>query len=195
MANITVTHTFVNGTTADGTEINTNFSDIVNGTSDGTKDFSINALTCAGTATLNGNVVLGNATGDTITPNGRFAADIDPSADNARDLGASGLAFKAVYSYDFFASTGAVGTPSIAADGDTDTGLFWSAANVLNVACGGAEVLELDGTSIDATVDIITSTNMQAVDFTATDNFKASLGAVGSPSFTFTGDLDSGWWD
>lgn len=190
MANITVTHTFVNGTIADGTEINTNFSDIVNGTSDGTKDFSINALTCAGTATLNGNVVLGNATGDTITPNGRFAADIDPSADNARDLGATALMFKAMYSYDFFASGGAVGTPSISFDGDTDTGIWSSAANIVNVSAGGSEILEIDGTSIDATVSIVTSGSFTA----ASGDIVTSLGAVGTPSHTFTGDLDTGMW-
>jgi hypothetical protein len=177
MANITVTHSFVNGTTADATEVNTNFTDIINGTSDGTKDFSINALTCAGAATLNGNVTLGNATGDTITPTGRLAADLDPSADNARDFGASALAYKAMYSYDFFASLGAVGTPSFAFNGDTDTGMWSSAANVLNFSAGGTEILEIDGTSIDSTVPII-----------------VPLGAVGAPTYSFTGDTDTGMW-
>ncbi len=152
MANITVTHSFVNGTTADATEVNTNFTDIINGTSDGTKDFSINALTCAGAAILNGNVTLGNATGDTITPTGRLAADLDPSADNARDFGATALAYKAMYSYDFFASLGAVGTPSFSFNGDADTGMWSSAANIINFSAGGTEILEIDGTSIDATV-------------------------------------------
>jgi hypothetical protein len=165
MANITVTHSFVNGTTADATEVNTNFTDIINGTSDGTKDFSINALTCAGAAILNGNVTLGNATGDTITPTGRLAADLDPSADNARDFGATALAYKAMYSYDFFASLGAVGTPSFSFNGDADTGMWSSAANIVNISAGGTEILEIDGTSVDSTVPII-----------------LPLGAVGAPS-------------
>jgi len=70
MAAITVTNTFSNGTTADATQVNTNFTDIINGLSDGTKDVSISALTCAGAATLNGNMVFGNAAADTITVTG-----------------------------------------------------------------------------------------------------------------------------
>lgn len=57
------------------TKWNTNFQDVVNGLSDGTKDLNVaaitaaGALTVAGTATLNGNVVLGNASTDTLTVN------------------------------------------------------------------------------------------------------------------------------
>jgi hypothetical protein len=49
-----------------------NFNDILNGVSDGSKDLSINALTVAGTATLNGNIILGNNSADTITVTGTF---------------------------------------------------------------------------------------------------------------------------
>ena len=51
----------------------------------------------AGNAVLNGDVDLGNATGDTITATGRFDSDLTPSTDNARDLGASGLEWKDLY--------------------------------------------------------------------------------------------------
>ena len=54
-------------------------------------------LTVTGNIVANGNVDLGNATGDTITATGRFDSDIVPSTDNARDLGASGLEFKDLY--------------------------------------------------------------------------------------------------
>ena len=54
-------------------------------------------LTVTGNTVVNGNVDLGNATGDTITATGRFDSDIVPSTDNARDLGASGLEFKDLY--------------------------------------------------------------------------------------------------
>jgi hypothetical protein len=92
------------------------------------------------------------------------------------------------------ASLGAVATPSHSFTGDLDTGMWSSAADIINFSAGGTEVLEIDGTSIDATVDLITSTNMQAVDITATDNLLASLGAVGTPSHTFTGDTDTGMY-
>ena len=70
MSNISVTNTFVNGQSADAGEVNTNFTDVINGTSDGSKDFSVSALTVAGVGTFNGNVVLGNGSGDTITVTG-----------------------------------------------------------------------------------------------------------------------------
>jgi len=70
MANPSVTYTFSNGTAADASEVNTNFSDIINSLTDGTKSLSIDALTAAGAATFNGNVTLGNASGDAITVTG-----------------------------------------------------------------------------------------------------------------------------
>ncbi len=130
---------------------------------------------------FNANTTIGNATTDTLTTTARLASDLDPSTDNARDLGTSSLAYKAMYSYDFFASAGAVGTPSIAASTDTDTGLFWSAANVLNIAAGGTEIAEFDGTSVDFTVDVITSAA-----------FKPAAGAVGTPSIAASTDTDTG---
>ena len=74
MANPSVTNIFVNGSVADASAVNQNFSDLVNSLTDGTKSLNVDAVTAAGTATLNGNVVLGNASGDTITANGTFGA-------------------------------------------------------------------------------------------------------------------------
>ncbi len=54
MANVSVTNTFTSGTTILSGEVNQNFTDIINGTSDGTKDFNINALTASGTITFDG---------------------------------------------------------------------------------------------------------------------------------------------
>lgn len=67
-----VTNTFVNGTTASATDVNQNFTDIINALTDGLKDITISSLSTAtsahsGTATFNGNVVLGNASTDTVT--------------------------------------------------------------------------------------------------------------------------------
>ena len=54
-------------------------------------------LTVTGNATVNGNVDLGNAATDSITPTGRFDAHIIPLTDDAVDLGASGVEFKDLY--------------------------------------------------------------------------------------------------
>lgn len=77
--------------------MNTNFTDVLNGTSDGTKDFSINALTCAGTATFNGAVNLGNATTDDLTFTGSVASSIPVKTADTYDLGTAALPFRKIY--------------------------------------------------------------------------------------------------
>ena len=69
MATPTVTYTFSNSTVADASEVNTNFADLINALTDGTSDHAINTLTLTSTLTANGNVTLGNASGDTLTVN------------------------------------------------------------------------------------------------------------------------------
>jgi hypothetical protein len=100
MAYMTVTNTLVNGNTADAGELNTNFSDVISATSDGTKDFNINALTCAGAVAFNGNTTLGNATSDTVTFTARVASSVLPSADDTYDLGSSSLQWRQLYADD-----------------------------------------------------------------------------------------------
>ena len=97
MAFLTVTNTFVNSTTADATAVNQNFTDILNGTSDGTKDFSIAALTCSGAVVLNNNVTLGDSASDTIMPNALVAGDLKPNANNSINLGSSTLGYASMY--------------------------------------------------------------------------------------------------
>tara|TARA_R110000796_G_scaffold252618_2_gene388734 strand:+ start:1256 stop:2611 length:1356 start_codon:yes stop_codon:yes gene_type:complete len=97
MANISITYTFANSTTADATEVNTNFQDIIDGTSDGSKDFSIAALTVAGTTTLNANVNIGNATSDDLTITARVASDIDPKTAATNTLGDATQTWLALY--------------------------------------------------------------------------------------------------
>ena len=74
----------INGGTIDGVAIG--------GNSAGAGSFT--TLSASGQTDLNGDINLGNATGDTITATGRFDSDLVPSTDNARDLGASGLEWK-----------------------------------------------------------------------------------------------------
>ena len=116
MANVSVTNTFTNGTTADADEVNANFTDIINGTSDGTKDFSISALTAAGSATLNGNCTLGNASGDDITISGSLAATIAIKTDGSFNIGSATLGLDKVYFGDGGGNTVYVTAPAIAAD-------------------------------------------------------------------------------
>lgn len=92
-----VTYTFTNGSTADGTQVNTNFQDGINASSDGTEDFSISALTCAGAATFNGNVTLGNGTVDDITFTGSLASSIPIKTTFSYDVGIATVGIKSIY--------------------------------------------------------------------------------------------------
>lgn len=76
MANPSVTNTFVNGNVADASQVNQNFTDIINGLTDGSKSLNVDAVTAAGTATLNGNVILGNAASDNLTINAAIVSDV-----------------------------------------------------------------------------------------------------------------------
>ena len=91
MANPSVTYTFSNGTAADASEVNTNFSDIINSLTDSTKSLSIDALTVAGAASFGGNVTLGNAGGDDVSVSGSLASDIVVKTDSTYDIGTSSV--------------------------------------------------------------------------------------------------------
>jgi hypothetical protein len=97
MANPAVTYTFSNSTTADATQVNQNFTDLINSLTDATKSLSIDALTVGGAATLNGAVTLGNASSDDITITGSIAAAIALKTTNVVDLGSSTLGLKRAY--------------------------------------------------------------------------------------------------
>lgn len=97
MAYPSVTYTFSNSTTADATQVNQNFTDLINGLSDGTKDLSISALTVAGTATLNGAVNIGNATSDDLTITGYLASSFIPKTNQTYDIGTADLGLRALY--------------------------------------------------------------------------------------------------
>lgn len=97
MASPAVTFTFVNSTTADGTQVNQNFTDLINGVTDGTKDLSISALTAAGTSTLNGSVVLGNSSLKDLTVNASLASSIPIKTDNTYSIGAAGVGLAGLF--------------------------------------------------------------------------------------------------
>ena len=77
----------IDGGTIDGTTIGA--SSAAAGT--------FSALTATGVTNLNGDVNLGNAATDSITPQGRFDGSLIPLTDNSIDLGATGVEFKDLY--------------------------------------------------------------------------------------------------
>lgn len=97
MAAIAVTYTFSNSTTADATQVNQNFQDIVDGLSNGTKDISVSAGTFAGNVSISGNTTIGNASGDDLTVTASLASTIPIKTTNSYDIGSSTLGLRALY--------------------------------------------------------------------------------------------------
>lgn len=97
MASPSVTYTFSNSTTADATQVNQNFTDLINSLTDGTKDLSISALTCAGNATFNGNTTIGNASSDTLTITASLASTIPVGTTFSYDIGSTTIGLRDVY--------------------------------------------------------------------------------------------------
>lgn len=109
MANPSVTYTFSNGTTADATQVNQNFTDLINSLTDGTKSLNIDALTVSGSATLNGNVTLGNGSVDDLTISASLASSIAIKTTNSYDIGSSTLGIQTIY----FGSSGGLETTAL----------------------------------------------------------------------------------
>ena len=91
---------YIDGT-ANIDSLSADTADIDGGTIDGAaiggnsaSSGAFTTLSASGQTDLNGDINLGNANTDSITPVGRFDAHILPLTDDAVDLGASGLEFK-----------------------------------------------------------------------------------------------------
>lgn len=97
MALPSITYTFTNGTSADATQVNQNFSDIIASLTDTTKSLAIDALDVSGAATLNAAVTLGNGTSDDITITGSLASTINIKTTNSFDIGSSTLGLQSIY--------------------------------------------------------------------------------------------------
>ena len=86
---------------------------------------------------------------------------------------------------------GSVSAPSITNTGDTNTGIFFSAADKVNVTTGGTERVEIDSSGLDVTGAItatstITGTTLEATgDTAAGDN--AALGYTAAEGLILTG--------
>ena len=72
---------------------------------------------------------------------------------------------------------GAVGTPSLTFTGDLNTGIYSPGADQVAITTGGTARLNADTAAVTSTLPVV-----------------HPLGAVGTPSITFTGDLNTGIW-
>ncbi|GEM_PF-6432956 len=163
----------------------------------GTSSITLSNVNISGTTTVTGNVLAGNGT----VGNPAFSFDADPdtgvrrSAANTLDLIAGGNASLSIGSSSttltgvtivgstsvtgaIIASAGSVSAPSVAFTGDSNTGIFASAADTLALVSGGFTQISV-GTGSAATVTIGTTT-------------LNTLGSLTTPAINFTGDTNTG---
>ena len=72
---------------------------------------------------------------------------------------------------------GAAGTPSVTTSGDLNTGVFFPAADQVALAAGGVQGIRAEAAAVTALLPVV-----------------HPAGAVGTPSVTASGDLDTGAW-
>lgn len=92
----------------------------------------MNAATFAGNVTMNGNVVLGNASADTISPGGTWAASLIPNATNTYNLGSSSAVWNSLYLNMTTGSIAFIGANGLVSQDNSN--LFWDDTNnILNI--------------------------------------------------------------
>lgn len=98
MALPSVTHSFTSGTTIQSSQVNTNFTDLINSLTDGTKDLTVSALTLQGALTANADITLGNNSSDSLAVNALVNSDLNPEmATGAYTLGDGTNQWQALY--------------------------------------------------------------------------------------------------
>ena len=144
-------------------------------------------LSVSGNASFDANVTLGNATGDTITPTGRFNADIVPASDGAVDLGTSSLEFQDLH------LDGTANIDALLAD-TAKIGDLTSGRVVLAGASGEIEDsgnLTFDGSTLAVTGAATVSTTLDVDGATTLDGLTVSEAATFDVGVTITGALDA----
>lgn len=97
MAAPSKTYTLANSTTADATQVETNFNDVLGCMSSGLIDFSILTLVVASTCTLSGAVTLGSSSSNDLTVNASLASSIPIKTTFSYDIGTSTIGLRDIY--------------------------------------------------------------------------------------------------
>ena len=144
--------------------------------------YASSTILADGNVTFNANTTLGDATSDTITPNARFASDLDPSSHNARDLGDVGLAYN-----DVFASGTLYGTDLVVVNsGDFGTTLTVDGATTLQSTLAVTGLSTLTGGFVSQASSTVASTLNVAA------GFYASSTILADGNVTFNGNTTLG---
>ena len=172
-----VTYSFTNGSTSDATQVNTNFTDLINGASDGTKDYTVGSLVVNGASTLKGTVNLGDSTSDDITIVGSIAASIPFKTNATYNIGTATLAPLSIY-----LGNGTKTTRILA--GTVGTSWTLTLPNDVPTITGQTMVFNTSGTAEFRYPDKFTVSKTTA--YTATGDETVILCDASSASFTVT---------
>jgi hypothetical protein len=136
----------IDGNTISSTNSNGN----INLTPNGTGSVVVSKLQVTGTFQLDGNVTVGDTSADTLTVNSTITSNLI-FTDNTYDIGASGATRPrtgyfgtSVISPLFVAGAGTVSVPAFSTTGDTNTGIFFPAADTIAFTEGGVESMRID---------------------------------------------------
>ena len=135
---------------------------------------SFTTLTASGATTLNGDVTLGDATGDDITITGRIAGHIVPKTNDTYDLGTSSLRWRTAY---LGASTLDLGGATISSDGSGTITIAAAGATLPTGSLIGTELIagaDAEGTLLRTDVPFYKTGDLSTAN--ATFNLKASGG-------------------
>jgi hypothetical protein len=90
---------------------------------------------------------------------------------------------------------GSVGSPGYSFASDSNCGFYRIAADNIGASCAGAKVLDISATGLGVTGALTVSTT---IGITGVSTFSAALradaGSAAAPSYSFTGDTNSGWY-
>ena len=160
----------LNATTLGGAVVNSSLTNV------GT----LTGLTVSGASVLNNNVTLGQFTSQTITANARFASDVVPESDDARDLGTSSLQWRNLF------IDGTANIDALVADtADIDGGSVDGAAIGANSASTGAF------TSLTASGNATVTGNIDVDGHTNLDNVSIAGVTTHAAGVTFSGAIDA----
>ena len=138
-----------------------------------------NNLTVSGVTALNGNVDLGDATGDTITATARFDSDLVPSTDSARDLGTSALQWaEAHVDHGYIDAITATGTSTLTTVDINGGAIDGTAIGAASAAAG--TFAAIIGTSAVVNGNAAVSGTLHA---TGNSQLQGTLEVVGASSF------------
>jgi hypothetical protein len=86
-----------------------------------------------------------------------YSGGIKPNANGSCSLGDSSTQFSEIHGQQIFGGGGSAGSPGYTFDGDTNTGLYRSAADEVSIACGGAQKFIIAAAVITSPLPIVFS--------------------------------------